>query len=85
MRSEFASRKTLVNDDYNNSQESGYSDERECSSTDEEEPGYETDISECHKVSSPEPVSEDVQEGVRLSRSVYNLFGLKLNRDSDSS
>lgn len=66
LRTEFASRKTVVNDDYNNSLESGYSDERESSSTDEEvEPGYETetDISESHnKISSPEPVSEEVLE-----------------------
>lgn len=64
LRTEFASRKTVVGDDYNNSLESGYSDERESSSTDEEEPGYDTDISESHnKISSPEPVSEEVLDG----------------------
>lgn len=48
LRVEFASRKTVVNDDFNNSVESGYSDERESSSTDEEE----TD--EISKISSPD-------------------------------
>ncbi|KAJ8951638.1 hypothetical protein NQ318_012308 [Aromia moschata] len=54
LRTEFASRRrTIVNDDLNNSVESGYSDDRECSS--DEEPGYETDVSECaQKVSSDE-------------------------------
>nr|XP_023023381.1 myosin heavy chain, striated muscle [Leptinotarsa decemlineata] len=47
LRTEFAARKnTVLNDDLNNSTESGYSDDRECSSSDDE-PGYETDISEC--------------------------------------
>lgn len=59
LRNEFASRKNAVHDDINNSVESGYSDERG-SSTDEEEPGYETDISESHKISSPETVSEQI-------------------------
>lgn len=64
LRTEFASRKATVGDDFSNSLESGYSDERESSSTDEEEPGYDTDVSESHnKVSSPEPVSEDVLYG----------------------
>nr|CAH7742815.1 unnamed protein product [Callosobruchus chinensis] len=48
LRTEFASRKKntlILNDDINNSVESGYSDDRECSS--EDEPGYETDVSEC--------------------------------------
>lgn len=59
LRTEFASRKSALNDDLNNSVESGYSDEQGCS-TDEEEPGYETDISECNaKALSPETVSED--------------------------
>lgn len=45
LRGEFAARRTTVSsDDFNNSQESGYSDER-CSSSDDE-PGYETDVSE---------------------------------------
>lgn len=62
LRTEFASRKTVINDDLNNSVESGYSDERECSTSDEEEPGYETDISECNqKVSSPETVSDQIE------------------------
>lgn len=44
LRVEFATRRnTIMNDEFNNSQESGYSDER-CSSDDE--PGYETDVSE---------------------------------------
>lgn len=61
LRTEFASRKTAVGDDFNNSLESGYSDERESSSAEDEEPGYDTDVSESHnKISSPEPVSEDV-------------------------
>ncbi|KAJ8939530.1 hypothetical protein NQ314_011097 [Rhamnusium bicolor] len=53
LRTEFASRRnTITNDDLNNSVESGYSDDRESSSSDEE-PGYETDISECaQKVSN---------------------------------
>ncbi|CAH1973815.1 unnamed protein product [Acanthoscelides obtectus] len=48
LRNEFASRKKnaiILKDDINNSVESGYSDDRECSS--EDEPGYETDVSEC--------------------------------------
>lgn len=45
LRIEFASRRTsLLSDEFSNSQESGYSDEK-CSSS-EDEPGYETDISE---------------------------------------
>lgn len=63
LRNEFASRKSAVHDDLNNSVESGYSDERG-SSTDEEEPGYETDISESHKISSPETVSEQIDVNV---------------------
>lgn len=62
LRGEFASRKRMVGDDFNNSLESGYSDERESSSTDEEEPGYETDISDSQNkflFSSEIPVSED--------------------------
>lgn len=63
LRTEFASRKNTVPDDINNSVESGYSDERECSTTDDEEPGYETDVSECNqKVSSPETISEISEE-----------------------
>lgn len=41
LRTEFASRKVTVADDINNSAESGYSDERECSSDDE--PSYSSD------------------------------------------
>ncbi|KAJ8919700.1 hypothetical protein NQ315_006228 [Exocentrus adspersus] len=44
LRTEFASRRNTIPND--NSVESGYSDDRECTSSDEE-PGYETDISEC--------------------------------------
>ncbi|CAG9855965.1 unnamed protein product [Phyllotreta striolata] len=48
LRKEFASRKnTTTFDEFNNSAESGYSDDREGSSDDE--PGYETDVSECDK------------------------------------
>lgn len=42
LRTEFASRKSTLNDDANNSAESGYSDDKECSSSDEE-PSYDTD------------------------------------------
>ncbi|ERL93317.1 putative WEB family protein At1g65010, chloroplastic [Dendroctonus ponderosae] len=57
LRVEFATRRnTIVNDEFNNSQESGYSDER-CSSDDE--PGYETDVSECApKPTEPEAIEE---------------------------
>lgn len=62
LRIEFASRRTsLLSDEFNNSQESGYSDEK-CSSS-EDEPGYETDISEvnnpCQEI---EENNEDLEE-----------------------
>ncbi|CAH0545844.1 unnamed protein product [Brassicogethes aeneus] len=53
LRKEFASRRNIVTEDINNSCESGYSDDRECSSSDDE-PGYETDVSECNQ----KPVEE---------------------------
>lgn len=62
LRTEFASRRNTVAND--NSVESGYSDDRESSSSDEE-PGYETDMSECaQKVSSSDDVedSSDMKE-----------------------
>lgn len=56
LRTEFASRRSTVAND--NSVESGYSDDRESSSSDEE-PGYETDVSECAQKASS---SDDVQD-----------------------
>ncbi|KAG5879174.1 hypothetical protein JTB14_037432 [Gonioctena quinquepunctata] len=59
LRTEFAARKnTVLNDDLNNSAESGYSDDRECSSSDDE-PGYETDISECAQKIEDSPGSQE--------------------------
>lgn len=62
LRTEFASRKKTVIDDYNNSSsiESGYSDEREgISSGSDDEPGYETDVSEYNQKLT-EPSSSDL-------------------------
>ncbi|KAK9878024.1 hypothetical protein WA026_020650 [Henosepilachna vigintioctopunctata] len=59
LRKEFAARKkTIINLDENNSVESGYSDEKEESS--DEEPGYETDISECNQ-KVDEPCEDEVE------------------------
>ncbi|RZC40126.1 Macoilin domain containing protein [Asbolus verrucosus] len=55
LRIEFASRKNGGGDDGSNSVESGYSDDKECSS--EDEPGYETDVSECNQ-KAPELVDD---------------------------
>ncbi|CAG9816371.1 unnamed protein product [Phaedon cochleariae] len=58
LRTEFASRKnTVLSEEYNNSGESGYSDDREGLSSDEE-PGYETDISECAQKLTEEEKSD---------------------------
>ncbi|XP_018575529.1 myosin-10 [Anoplophora glabripennis] len=57
LRTEFASRRNTVAND--NSVESGYSDDRESSSSDEE-PGYETDLSECtQKASGSDDLSDN--------------------------
>lgn len=70
LRVEFASRRTsLLSDEFNNSQESGYSDEK-CSSSSEDEPGYETDISEigskvnnaCEEIDDVEENNEDLED-----------------------
>ena len=59
LRIEFASRKTAAGDDSHNSVESGYSDDKECSS--EDEPGYETDVSEGNpKQENEEKTIDDV-------------------------
>lgn len=60
LRTEFASRrKAPFNDDINNSVESGYSDDRECSS--DEEPGYETDVSECAQKNLEDDVCDNAE------------------------
>ncbi|XP_066151114.1 early endosome antigen 1 [Euwallacea fornicatus] len=60
LRVEFASRRnTLLSDEFNNSPESGYSDEK-CSSDDE--PGYETDVSESGAKNNESNNMEEVEE-----------------------
>lgn len=54
LRTEFASRKVTVADDINNSAESGYSDERECSSDDE--PSYSSDTRQ-NKLQAVDPLT----------------------------
>ncbi|XP_057661706.1 uncharacterized protein LOC130897114 isoform X1 [Diorhabda carinulata] len=59
LRSEFANRRNTTTEDVNNSAESGYSDDREGLS--DEEPGYETDVSECaQKTGEDADLNEDI-------------------------
>ncbi|XP_044750919.1 trichohyalin [Coccinella septempunctata] len=67
LRNEFAARRTAIVED-GNSVESGYSDEREGSS--DEEPGYETDISECN--TKADGICEDDVEDIETQRSLVN-------------
>ncbi|KAH0814699.1 hypothetical protein GEV33_008091 [Tenebrio molitor] len=67
LRIEFASRKSGGGDDSNNSVESGYSDDKEeCSS--EDEPGYETDVSETNQKQDLEEKSVDEVLSAREER-----------------
>lgn len=76
LRTEFANRRnTTTVDDLNNSAESGYSDEREGSSDDE--PGYETDVSECDKKNS-----EEVNKDLGLISEKTNLL---VDRSTETS
>nr|CAI5853435.1 unnamed protein product [Callosobruchus analis] len=81
LRTEFASRKKgalILNDDINNSVESGYSDDRECSS--EDEPGYETDVSEC-----AQKHQEDVEKVCDVLEIIQNeIDGIAHGSDEDS-
>ncbi|KAJ8982154.1 hypothetical protein NQ317_011300 [Molorchus minor] len=73
LRTEFASRRITVNDDLNNSVESGYSDDRESS---DDEPGYETDVSECaqkHPDCDDVETLEEVKENVVPTQSAGEL------------
>lgn len=77
LRTEFAARRIVVDDGVNNnsSVESGYSDERESSSTDEEdEPGYETDVFECNEKTL---VSEETASKNQSQIDKCEMFNLK--------
>ncbi|XP_072399840.1 uncharacterized protein [Diabrotica undecimpunctata] len=59
LRTEFASRRNTTVEDVNNSAESGYSDDREGLS--DEEPGYETDVSECAQKTGEDTENQDLE------------------------
>lgn len=74
LRIEFASRKNTQADDCNNSVESGYSDDKECSS--EDEPGYETDVSECNqKVTPADSVVEESNIADVIQEEIASIEG----------
>lgn len=60
LRSEFANRRNTTTEDVNNSAESGYSDDREGLS--DEEPGYETDVSECAQKTVEDAENQEIED-----------------------
>ncbi|KAL3274927.1 hypothetical protein HHI36_019705 [Cryptolaemus montrouzieri] len=83
LRKEFASRKNAIDiKDGNNSVESGYSDERGSSS--DEEPGYETDISECN-LKVDENCEDERNEDIIEKKPVENTIMINDQPGDDST